>query len=341
MNLTEFNKSLQNNIIAPVYLFEGPEINLVNRYEKQLKEVVVSPVMEAFNYKKYSQKDCDFNEVIASCETLPVMSDKRLIIIDETTKFSDINDKEFIKSFESYLKSPSPSTVLLIRIPKIDKRKKIYTLLKKYGKIVEFKKLDRKELNSFITKVLKEQKISMTDQVKNFYIDRTHYLDNDDIDTFSIENQLKQLANYTDETGKITIDMVKEVVPEGIEDNIYKIIDNAVAGNMKNVNEVLEYFFDRGESPLGVFGLVLYQVRNILKVKILLEEHYTQREIINRTHLSYFIIRKTIPLANKFSLKNLIKLYSEAGKIDLQMKTGQVDPEFGLEYFLLKLAKTT
>lgn len=339
MNVTEFNKSLESNQTKPVYLFDGVEVNLFNRSEKKLKAAAVSPAMEAFNFTKYSQKDFDINEILASCQTLPVLSEKRMVVVDETTKFLDTTDNTVLDSLEAYLKDPSPSTVLLIRSIKGDKRRKIYKLLKKYGEIVDFKKLDRRMLTAFINQVLSEQKITMDNRTKSLFIDRTHYLDNEDIDTFTIENYLKQLANFADEDGKIDSEMVMEVVPEGVEDNVYKIIDNALAGNMKNVNEILEYFFLHGQSAIGLFGLLLYQLRNIFKVKILIERGYSQNNIAKETKLSPFIIRKTTGLARHFSVKFLRQLFSEAADIDYKVKTGQLEAEFALEYFLLKLAR--
>lgn len=341
MKYYELEKQLSQGIINPVYLFTGKEIGLTEDIIEIIKEKTVSPAVEAFNVTKFDTKDTDYSAVIASCETLPVMSEYRMIIIGNQADVFNIKDEKIRKRFEDYISNPSKSTVLIILSEKPDKRKKLYKLINKKAVVVDISKLDYKGISKWVKQQLKGKKKKITPKALDMFLERTHYLENESVDTLTLKNHLLQLCDYADENSEIDESAVSEVIPESVEDNVFKLIDMAVSGKLSGIPIILDYFWEHKESPIRLFGLVLYQLRNIVKVNLLLKKGMNQGAIASKAGLAPFIVRKTVPIARNYDSRRLLELFNEAAELDFRLKTGQVAPEFALEYLLLKLNKKT
>lgn len=335
MNFKDLEKDLKSKNFAPVYLFSGTEDFLAQDYINKIIKEVISPELEPLNVNKYSSKDFEINDVIANSETFPILSQKRIVVLENEANLFNLKDDRDIDSFIGYLNNPSDSTIVLIETSKPDKRKKLYKTLAKKAKIIEFNKLNLNDLKTWLNNNIPDLKNKLSPRDLDYFIDRTHYLESDNIDTATVFNELNRCLDYIGD-GQLSRDIIDEIIPESLEDNIFKIIDSVVNGNLKDIYTILDSFWDAGESPIRILGLLIYQLRNLLKVKILLEENWSQKEIASRSKISFYVLKKLIPLARKFSLNRLYELYKEAADLDQKMKKGMIDHIFGLEYFLLK-----
>src|SRR5665647_3182583 len=111
MNYKELNKDIRNKDIGPVYLFTGAEYYIGHMMEKTLMTNVISKGLEALNLTIFTDKNPDISEILSTCETLPLMSKKRMVIIREPAQIGKISDKREIDYFAAYLENPSPTTV--------------------------------------------------------------------------------------------------------------------------------------------------------------------------------------------------------------------------------------
>ncbi|WP_414151641.1 DNA polymerase III subunit delta [Acetobacterium carbinolicum] len=155
MNYKELSKSVKNKEISPVYLFTGPEQYIGHMMEKTLIGTEIAKGLEPLNLTTYSDKNVDVSELLATCETLPMMSNKRMVIIREEAQLDKITDKKALDRITAYLEKPSPSTLLIIYWEQPDKRKKLYKSLTKAGSLVVFEKLDASDLTAWITRRIK------------------------------------------------------------------------------------------------------------------------------------------------------------------------------------------
>ncbi len=336
MNLKQFGTDIKNRKFAPVYLFTGNDEFLIESYLEDLKNRELNPATIDFNFNLYDQKELEPNEVINTLNVFPIMGERRLVVVK--SEFLNNLDDQTLKSLEEYLKNPLETTIFILIDEKPDKRRKAYKTLVKYGEVIDFSGLDRAGLTSFINRYLKSNNIQARRQEIDYLIERTHYLDSEEMNTMRLKNYLDSLINFIVQ-GDLTTEIIDEVIPETVEDNIFKIIDLIVRGKLQGIYPILENFWLQGESPIRIFGLLIYQLRNILKLKIAMVKEKNHGKLAKKTGISQFVIRKTIPVANSYSLERLYELYEEAAKLDLDIKVGNVDPQAGLEYYLLKLYK--
>jgi len=338
MNYKELNKAIKNKIIGPVYLFTGPEYYIGHMMEKTLTNTVVSKGLEALNITIFSDKNPDMSEILATCETLPLMSEKRIVIVRESALIGNISDKKAIDHFAAYLERPSPTTLLIIYWGQPDKRKKIYKSIQKNGEIIQYEKLDARDLENWIARRLKIAQKKMARRELELFIQRCLYLTNENKNMEMVDHDLNKLIDYVGDRLEITSEDILLIMPQSIEDGVFKMIDYAMAGKKAQALNMLAQFYQEGESPFGVFSLLLRQIRMLLMVKIHAQRGQQAKEIASQMKLAPFIVNKILKNGRNYPIDNLWKLMVIGAELDAQMKKGEIDQNFGLELFLMKIS---
>ena len=113
MLFKDFKKNLGQKIYNFYFLSCGKDkedIYLKSSCINNLKNVVV-PNLSDFNLQVFLSENLDVGSLKKSLETLPFLSEKKLIIIKETEQFKG---KEVINFLKKYMLAPLSSTILVI-----------------------------------------------------------------------------------------------------------------------------------------------------------------------------------------------------------------------------------
>ena len=330
-------RAIKNKEIAPVYLFTGEESHIAGMMEAQLVKTLVQGGMEQLNYTVFEDKNPDITEIVAVCETLPLMSERRVVVVREAAQLLKISDKSGMDRVEVYLKNPSPTTVLIVYDKSPDKRKKLYKLFKAQAEIVEYDKLNRTELEKWIgRRWIKAGKKPSRRAVEQF-ITQSLYLENANKNMEMVDNEVEKILDYVGGRESITPEDVAAVMPQSIEDNVFKMVDYAMGGNKGAALTMLEQFYLEGESPFGVFSLLIRQIRMMLMARYLSEKRLPADAIAREMKTKPFVAQKLLRGSGRYKTEGLRRRMIDAAKLDLMMKTGKIDPEFALEWYILKL----
>lgn len=338
MNYKELNKSLKNNEISPVYLFTGPEQYIGHMMEKTLIETEIAKGLEPLNLTTYSDKNIDVSEFLATCETLPMMSRKRIVIIREEAQLDKISDKKALDRINVYLEKPCLSTLLIIYWEQPDKRKKLYKNLIKTGSLVVFEKLDISDLQTWILRRVKNAQKQMNRAALELFIQRSMYLMNEKKTMEMVDNELNSLIDYAGDRNEITKEDVLLILPQSVEEGIFKLIDYAISGKKDQALLMLNQFYLEGESPFGIFSLLLRQIRMLLMVKIYTSRGLAVKAVAAEMKLAPFIVNKVLKNGKHYPIDNLWEVMIIGADLDAQMKLGEIDQNFALELFLMKIA---
>jgi len=105
-------RSLQKGELAPVYYLHGPEDVLKDEAVKAIVDRALDPALRDFNYDQRSAAQLDAEEIHALCNTLPMMADRRVVLLRdiEGWKRKTKGRSEFLR----YLERPSPETVVIM-----------------------------------------------------------------------------------------------------------------------------------------------------------------------------------------------------------------------------------
>ena len=98
----------------------------------------------------------------------------------------------------------------------------------------------------------------------------------------------------------------------------------------KNKKQALDLFhkhLDNGDNSLYLFSMIAYQFRNLLIIK----------ENSKKSGLHPFVVQKSIYLCRQFTMDQLKKIYQKIFQIDLDIKTGKIEPELALDLLLAEI----
>ena len=118
-------RDLESGNFKPVYFFYGDEPYLLNQLPDRFKYAILNENTLDFNYSVYYGGDVDMDTLKDSIETLPVMTQTRLVILKNA---QELKESEW-QQLNALFSNPVESTIFIIMADKVDKRKKTKTNL--------------------------------------------------------------------------------------------------------------------------------------------------------------------------------------------------------------------
>ena len=134
--MKELEKQLKQNNISSCYLFYGTEQYLKTQYTNLLKKKVLEVSAEAMNLDIFQGNKQAVSTILDSADTLPFLSERRLVIVKESELFQT-GRKNDTEKMADYIKIIPNTTCILFIENEVDKRGKLYKAISKYGYIVE------------------------------------------------------------------------------------------------------------------------------------------------------------------------------------------------------------
>ncbi len=345
MSYKNLLNDIKENNVSDVYLFFGREKYLVNKGIAVIKDRYLRNANdESFNYNFYDGIKDDIDVVLNSCETLPFMGEKRIVIVRSKEAFSG-NKNVMVKDDEEKLIkyiSNIPETTCLIFIAgeKIDKRKKLVKEIKSNGKILEFDKLDRTSLLKWITKILKSNQKGISNTALEGLIDSLKYLERDSSATlYDIENEIKKLCNYIADKEMIELSDIEKIMTKPLENNIFLLVDSVANKNSNLALKMFNQMLIGGEPEGRILHMIVRQFKILNKVKIMLDRGYTASAIAPKISLPQYIAKKYVKQSNGFSAKDILNILNLAAESERKIKTGKMASKLAIEILITELCR--
>jgi len=256
-----------------------------------------------------------------------MFKEKKLIII--SNPFSDINFKEkFLNAKKDLINSED--IILLYQNGKIDQRNSLFSFLKKNTKSQEFKLLTTQKLKIWAKKEFEKHNTTISENALGVFID------NIGNDLWRMSQEINKLVNYKGNE-KIEEKDIHLLVKPRVETDIFKTIDAISEKNKKQALSLLNKHLRKGDSPLYLLSMINFQIKNLLIVKELIQKGEPFNVILNKSGLHPFVARKSYFQSQKFTFLELKKIFQNIFKIDLDIKTGKIDPETALNLLVAEI----
>lgn len=117
----------------------------------------------------------------------------------------------------------------------------------------------------------------------------------------------------------------------------FALIDALGARDLKKSVVFLNQALGEGAEPHAILGQIIYQFRNLLRLKSLVKEGKTADQMAKLANLHPFVVQKNSRQAKQFDLEELKKIYQRLSELDIQSKTGQIDLPTGLFQLILEI----
>ncbi len=327
LSRTELERSLREGL-KPLYLLLGTEIYLRRVAAQAITEAALSrTLLREFNESSFSLSSDPVQSAVAAADQLPMMSDTRVVRIRDFAKLRDADEDVLIR----YLNNPSPSTVMIFSADDLDKRKKSTKALLETCTIVEFPSLKDTEAKAWAKTRLKELKTTADDQVLSEVI----RLVGTDVQTLS--NELDKLASAAASTGRITPELVDDLIGRTRELSNFELGDHLLAGNRKRALETLHRLLEDGAEPVMLVGLIAGNYHRLALGKHLLARG-GREEVFRNISLPPFKRDSYISTLQRSPAAKIARGLQLTAATDLAIKTSQATPRLQLELLVCELA---
>ncbi|NLS44472.1 MAG: DNA polymerase III subunit delta [Firmicutes bacterium] len=317
----------------PVYLLYGEEDFLRDIRARELIDAVVDRDLMDFNCTVFHGPESDISNIGSAIMALPVLSDKRIVIIWDLDSFPEDHRKIIALALD---KMPDTTVVVLVA-SEIDRRTSLFKIASKKGRVVLFRRFYPNQALGWLAGYARS---------KGAFLDRAarEYL------VTVLGTEASQLIGGVEKAydyagialggeNKITLDHVKAVVqgvPEcGIFDFIDAIGDRDIEKAIASLNNILVF----KESPLRVLYLTARQIRLIIKAKTLKEQKMSNMQIAKALGVHDFVARKCIAQADNFNFRELENAFNILVQTDIRLKTSGSPDHIILERLALQICE--
>ena len=321
-------RSLKEGNVRPLYLLIGPETYLRDEDARTIAdEALRETLLREFNESRFSLASGNVREAIAAAEQLPMMSAKRVVRITDFGKLREPDEDVLIR----YLKRPAESSVVIFVAEDLDRRKKWTNELLDKCAVVEFPAVKDGEARAWAKENLRRLKVSADERVLGEIIT----LVGTDIQTLSSE--LEKLASAAIEIGRITSEMVDDLVGRSRELSNFALGDQLISRNRKRAMETLHRLLDDGAEPVMLIGLIAGNYHRLAIAKDLLTRG-KRDEIFRVVRMPSFKQQEFVDTLQRSDASSIARGIERIAAADLAIKTSQATPRLQLEMLVCELA---
>lgn len=350
MNYKEFIKVLKSKDLKPVYLFYGEENYLIDDLLKRVKISCIDESFETLNYSVLEGKDISFDRLVTACETLPFMSEKKIVVVKDFPLFKNKNkaaeeleglsETKDRKRLAKYIEGLGDH-ICLIFMEKMDSIRKnnfLYKAIDKSGGVVELKKLRGMDLNDWIQYRFKKYNRKISNHDLRYFIDQTSYFNSKQEKTlYDLENEILKLSHYIADGEELTREKMDFLMAKPLEMNVFNLLNSISQKNGEKAMKLFNEMYSSNEPVLFILHMIVRQLRNMLYIKALKAKGYMEGEINSKVGLSPFEYKKVLAQSNNFSMPQLEKALFHCLETDKSIKTSSVDDRLVLEILITKL----
>ena len=154
---------------------------------------------------------------------------------------------------------------------------------------------------------------------------------------WQLSNEIDKLISYK-EKGQVSLAEVRKLCSGKVEVKIFDLVDAIGANNKKRALQLKQQLIDQGDNEFYIFTMILFQIRNLLKVSECLQQGMHNPQLIKqKTGLHPFVIQKTIGNLRHYPSAKIKQIYQMMAEIDKRTKVGEMPMERGLEWLIVRM----
>ena len=309
-----------------VFLFIGNDKYLKEDALKSLKSTLPEKFLHGSDQIIFYGGELDEREVFDHLNSIPLLSDKRLVVIRDVEKVSD----EFKASLIKYIKKPSKSAYLILDAQN-------YSVLKDYDEVlnlINVRKLDPPAggpLSSWVRDYARESGKTITDDA----ILILRELEGNDLSYLSQE--LDKLITFVGVRKEIKSDDVEEIIGRSSVTSAFDIADAIGRKDTAGAIRITSSLVMSGRKEYEIIGLLTWHLRRMLKAKAMKDKGDSDYFIasilkIGRKFQDEFF--RQLAGLKREKIRSNIEILLQT---DLDMKRAKFDTGAVLEFAIIRL----
>lgn len=301
---------MSDNGFLPAYLIVGTDELKREFVLKRLNARMEKLGDLDFNKDVLSGGSLDADELTAACNTLPFMSEKRLVVIQQADKLK----KQAQDAVVSYLDSPNETTVLTLIADKLAKNTRLYKAVAKIDKkaVIECAPESARELPERVAKMARSHGVSISRDAAEELISLIGE------STVHLDGEVQKMAIALGKGSAIDRAVVQDFVARVAEPKPWHLTDAMAARDPGKCAVMLSRMGSN-----NVFGLLTMCVNRIRDLMVVHEmQGQPVSSVASALGKQDWQVRNYPRWASNYSEKELERALVAAAECDRAMKSG-------------------
>lgn len=335
MELQKAIQGLEQGKFDPIYVLQGPETYLINRFLTAIENHYLSDDANAMNYMSFDMEEDALSDVMVEANTISFFNEPRLILLRQPTFLTGSQKKNAVKqddkSLLDYLDNPADDVVLVIvaDYESLDGRKKIVKELKKKATFVDTSEMAEPQVKDYMQRYVASENVDITREAMGLFLKRTNYQLTQSI------REMDKLILYVGSEKRISQRDVDLLVTPSLDDNIFHLTDHIMRQDVASALRLYRELVAQKNQPIAILGLLQSNFRLYSQIVQLKKAGYDQGSMAKTIGVHPFRVKMAIQAISPYAPDRLMLGYMKLIELDFDIKQGKVDQNLGIEWFML------
>lgn len=349
IDFIELDKKIKKREYNNCIIFCSTDEKLIRDSINAIEKQNINEDFKQLNYVEIDGIYADADTILNSCETLPVLSDKRMVVIYRSEflrsggkKEADDEELQDISSFENgdvykfisnYVDKVPKHCVLIMYYVLKNKREKLSEKLKK---------LDKKAL---VVKDEKPNRLVFENRIGNLFKERGKDIGSIELKLFCsvvssnmafAENDVEKLCCYVDERD-ITKSDIEFMFHRTEDEDIFNMVDYLSQKKPEKAIQIFNRLINEGEKIPYILYMIERQYKLLMRIKLECAEGNSKENIVSSLKLNPYICEKMIRQCGQYKSSKLKKNLELCTNTEKRIKSSSYNPQTELEMLIVNL----
>ena len=318
---------IRDRTFAHLYILYGDEIYLRDQFRNNLRDALM-PENPPMNYTRYSGRKTDAKEICQMADTMPFLSDHRLILIEDSGFFKSAPD-----SLVDLIGNIPESVYIIFCEESVDRRSRMYKAAVKTGYAGEFTTPDDGLLRRWLVQSARRGGHQISNAHAQFMINWCG------TDMFRLHNEMEKLISYSPAGSAITDHHIREICSRQLKDTIFQLTSAIAAGSREDAFAAYRDLLGLETKPNQILYMLRREFRLLWMTKALSHQGEQDREIARKARIHPAFIGRYLRIQTDFNERDLRNITDELAGIQALIHTGRADARCALESFMTEHTK--
>jgi len=308
-----------------VYLLHGEEDLLIEQALAALLDRLIPPEERDLNLDVLRADEIGMTDLITRVDTLPFFGRRRVVVVKDVDAWKAAEQERLA----AYLEQGPPPSALILVAQGLDRRRKLYLVIRRIGEIQEFPRMSVRQLPGWIT----DRAARAGRQLDPDAVEALVAMVGPGLRQLGLE--LEKLFAYVGERTRITRADVEAAVSRLSESTIFTLVD-AIGGQhagaaLRSLMEIL-----REEAPPYVLFMIARQFRLLCRASVLLANRKPPGAFAEALGVPPYVARRIVDQARNFPPAVFPGVFARLQEADRAIKTTG-HPRLALETLIAEL----
>ena len=322
MNYREFFNLINNGLPCSTFVLHGEEEYVKQQAIKRVEREIPED-FRPFNLAVLNKPTPQ--QLYESCETLPLFSDKRIVICNELA--DGVEGAKYMECLEHH----SAQTVLLLVFRgKLAANLAVYKFAAKSGGEVLFDPLSLEDRVKFCAKRAAEANVHLGARTAQLAVRLIGG------DMTELVGEMAKLIDYVGPGGTVTPETVSLCVRPALEVRIFDMLDMFTYGKPADGIKALHALMDEGNEPMSISAFLCSRFKLMLEARRGIDAGKQKREVASAMEGNRYANEKACDAALRFKASELLSLIAKLSDTAYLKISGSVKEDKYLEAVLLE-----